>query len=155
MKRSLTLLGVTPLLLLAACAASENGVNPLRPSNPALQGGGTARSAPVLTGSWQMVSLQKSGQARQPAPAGVPLTAEFASDGNLFLQADCNRCRAGYAVGTDGSLEIGPMACTRAYCSSAPLDTDFAGLLSSARQAEVSEHSLSVTSEAGSVLLQR
>ncbi len=152
MKRSLALLAVAPLVLLAACSASESGYNPLV---PALREGGSTQATPVLTGTWQMVSLQKTGQAPQAAPAGVTLTADFRPDGQLFVQADCNLCRSSYQAGPDGSLTVGPMACTRAYCSSAPVDTDFAGLLSAARQAAVGEHTLAVTSEAGSLLLSR
>ncbi len=154
MKRSLALLAAAPLVLLAACSASE-GSNPLTPRVPALQDGASTQATPTLTGTWQMVSLQKTAQAQQPAPLGVTLTADFQPDGQLLVQADCNMCRSSYAAGPDGSLRVGPMACTRAYCSSAPVDTDFAGLLSSARQAAVGEHTLSVTSEAGSVLMRR
>ncbi len=155
MKRSLALLVAAPVLLLAACSASENGVNPLLPSAPVLQDGATARPAPALTGTWQMVSLQKAGQAQQPAPAGVQLTADFRTDGNVGLKADCNVCNAGYEVGPDGQLKVGPMACTRAYCSSAPVDTDFAALVGSADLASVSGNELTLTSAAGTVLMQR
>lgn len=155
MKRSLAVLVVAPVLLLSACSASENGVNPLLPSAAVLQGGATARAASALTGTWQLVSLQKAGQARQPAPAGVRLAADFGADGNVLLQADCNACRASYEAGPDGQLEVGPMACTRAYCSSAPVDTDFAGLVSAAGIASVSGDTLTLTSDAGTVSMQR
>lgn len=155
MKRSLAMLVVAPVLLLSACSASENGVNPLLPSAPVLQDGATARPASALTGTWQMVSLQKAGQDRQPAPAGVRLTADFGADGNVLLQADCNVCRAGYEAGPDGQLKVGPLACTRAYCSSAPVDTDFAGLVGAADLARVSGNELALTSAAGSLLMSR
>lgn len=155
MKRSIALLAVAPLVLLAACSASEGGSNPLASQLPAIRDRATPQATPALTGTWQMVSLQRAGQAQQPAPAGVTLTADFRNDGQVFLQADCNACRSGYEAGPGGALTVGPMACTRAYCSSSPVDTDFAGLVSAARQAVVTEHSLTLTSESGSVLLRR
>lgn len=155
MKVSLAMLVVAPVLLLSACSASENGVNPLLPSAAVLQDGATSRPTSALTGMWQMVSLQKAGQAQQPAPAGVQLTADFRTDGKVALKADCNVCNAGYEVGPDGQLKVGPMACTRAYCSSAPMDTDFAGLVGAAELASIKGDTLSLTSDAGTVLMQR
>ncbi len=155
MKRSLALVAVAPLVLLAACSASEGGSNPLASQLPAIRDGAATQAAPGLTGTWQMVSLQRTGQAQVPAPAGVALSAEFRADGQLLVQADCNVCRASYEAGAEGALKVSPMACTRAYCTSAPVDTDFAALVGSARQAMVGEHALGLTSEAGSVLMRR
>ena len=155
MKRSLAVLVVAPVLLLSACSASESAVNPLLPPAATLNDGAAARPAPALTGTWQMVSLQKTGGAQQPAPAGVQLTADFRTDGKLALRADCNVCNAAYEVGPDGQLKVGPMACTRAYCSSAPVDMDFAALVGSAQQAVVADQTLTLSSEAGSVRMQR
>jgi heat shock protein HslJ len=89
------------------------------------------------------------------APSGKErFRATFEADGRLGLQADCNACGARYVAGA-GVLEVQPMACTRAYCASAPLDTQFAGLVGSASSWSIEEGRLTLRAPAGVVILRK
>ena len=88
------------------------------------------------------------------APRGHTFSADFKSEGRVNMAADCNRCFASYAA-TPGTLEVGLAGCTLAYCTTAPLDTDFAGLVSAARQWAVSGEELTLSSEDGTLILRR
>jgi len=148
---------VLPLTLgLAACASGPEA--PAQPSPGT--GVGSAPSSPpgslstaALRGEWQLVSLRQSGEDVVP-PAGHRFSAEFRSDDSVHLVADCNRCFASYKAG-EGSIEVGVMACTRAYCETAPIDTDFAGLVQGSRRWSVVGQELRLESDQGSLSLRR
>ena len=111
-------------------------------------------SAGDLSGTWQAVWLQPQGQPTVNAPTEVTLSANFGSDGRLSLRADCNNCNASYAA-TGYTLEVSRMACTLAACPSAPLDTQFAGLVQSAEWWGLVDDQLELSSAAGRVRLRR
>jgi heat shock protein HslJ len=138
---------------LAACGGSALG--PAGPTSPggAMGGDVVAQGVQPLVGTWRAVSV-KVGGAETVVPQSVTLTAQFAADGRLNLVADCNRCAAGYSA-APGTLSVTPMACTRAYCSSAPLDEHFASLVSAATSWSATAHTLDLECSAGSVHLQR
>ena len=150
-KRILGRLAVLPLVLVAgACGIDSEG-----PTGATLPGTGSGTpTVAVLAGEWQLVSIRPTGEAAQSAPAGRSFKADFRTDGRVALVADCNRCGGSYSSSED-SLEVGPMACTRAYCSSAPLDTQYVQLLQGARQWSVSGGDLTLTSAAGTVRMRR
>jgi len=155
--RTLGLLAALPVALgLGACNVGLGGAAPDGPVQSAASPSSAApASVPAaLLGGWQLVSLQKTGQAVQPAPAQHTFTADFRSDGRVSLVADCNRCNGGFAAG-NATIEVGPIASTRAACSTAPLDTDYAGLVEGAKQWSVSGSALKLQSPAGTVLLRR
>ena len=133
------------LALAAALAAACGSENPVAPP-PA------GRSS--LLGAWSLESLTSTGQATLPAPAGVRFTATFEPDDKLGLRADCNVCGASYQAGA-GTLAVGPMACTRAFCASAPFDSDFASLVSEAKTFTLDADRLTLRSSAGTVVLRR
>ena len=81
-------------------------------------------------------------------------SAEFAANGRVSLRADCNRCSGGY-IATTGALTVSPMACTRAYCSSAPLDTTFTMLVGQATVWTASNGSLELRGESGVLRLRK
>jgi heat shock protein HslJ len=135
MKKSLAAL-VLPLAGLAACD------------------GTTGPSSASLEGRWQLVSLQASGGPEVPAPSGATFTAEFGSDARLSLVADCNRCGSTYEAGS-GTLSVGQMACTLAYCPTAPVDTQFAGLVQASQNWRLENGELKLVSAEGTLRLQR
>lgn len=154
-RRMRGVLGVGLLLLVAACAQNHGmgSTNPLAPDS----GGSAASGAPMpaaLTGTWTLVSLQEAGRPATSIGSPERFTAEFASDGRVSLRADCNRCN-GTCAATDGALRVSPMACTRAYCSSAPLDTQFAGLVGASTSWTVSGRGLELTGASGTLQLRR
>jgi heat shock protein HslJ len=145
-----------PLALgLVACQGGSGELtNPTPPAAVEAPDGGRALSAESLLGEWQLVNLQKAGQAVVTAPAGHTFTADFTSEGRVHMAADCNRCFAEYSA-APGTIEVGLIGCTLAYCFTAPLDTTFAGLVSAARQWSVSGEELTLSSEDGTVILRR
>jgi len=143
--------GVVAVIAMTACSGTTADTGSPTGSTSASQKQGLA----ALQGDWALVSLQEPGAAVTPVPRGR-FTAEFGPDEDLFIQADCNVCSAGYAAQADGSLEvIGPIPCTRAYCSSAPLDTRYLVLLESAESWSLGNGTLELSSAAGALLFER
>nr|WP_314464933.1 META domain-containing protein [uncultured Novosphingobium sp.] len=113
---ALALALATGLATLAGCAA--DGAPP-----PSAGPAPTPSASPaVLAGtSWQLVQFQSSDDAQGTSTPGEgrSYTLEFAADGALGMQLDCNRGRATYSAapsGEGGTLSIGPVASTRALC---------------------------------------
>lgn len=105
---------------------------------------------PSVTGSWVLQSFQtEGGPSGVVADAGA-YTADFATDGHVSARADCNRCSASYsAAGT--SLEIGALACTRAYCGDESFSDDYAAALDDATSFARSSSSLVIRHPRGSL----
>jgi heat shock protein HslJ len=138
---------------MTACAGSTSS-----PTGPAAPGGANGTEAGqgnlALVGSWEAVSVQPAGASAVVVEEPPRFTAEFRADGTLALRADCNRCACGYTAGA-GSLTTTPMACTLAACPSAPLDTQFAGLVGGATSWTVAGDRLDLASTAGVVHMRR
>jgi heat shock protein HslJ len=149
-----------PALALGLTACSGSGVPAVGPTPPAVSipdgdGHMGATAVTSIHGAWQLVSLQKAGGPVTPAPAPDRFTADFRADGRLHVQADCNVCNSSYEAGP-GSLEVDPvMACTRAYCLSAPLDTQYTALLGQVSRWSTEGDSLELSSEAGVLRFRR
>lgn len=116
--------------------------------------GFTGPSKSSLEGRWELVSLQPAGQPAVPAPAGASFNAEFGTDGRLSLAADCNRCGSTYEAGS-GTLSVGLMACTLAYCPTAPVDTQFSGLVQASQNWRLDNGELELRSAEGTLRLRR
>jgi heat shock protein HslJ len=112
--------------------------------------------AAIPAGTWRLVSMREAGQAEAVIGQPGTFTAEFGVDGRLSLRADCNRCTAGYSADSR-SLNVGLMACTRAFCvATTPLDTTYTALVGSARTWSVSgDGRLELASDAGTLRFQR
>ena len=148
-----------PALALGLAACSGSGLPAVGPTPPvaaAPDGDGQTGATAVtsLQGTWQLVSLQEANGPVVAAPAPERFTAEFRADGRLHAQADCNVCNTSYEA-EPGSLEIGLMACTRAYCSTAPLDTRYTTLLTEAKSWSMKAGSLELSSAAGVLRFRR
>jgi len=104
---------------------------------------------PNVTGSWVLESFQ-IGEAAGMVDEPGAYTAEFSAQGKVSARADCNRCSASYsAAGT--SLEIGALACTRAYCGDDSLFDDYVAALDGAATFERSSSSLVIRHPRGSL----
>jgi heat shock protein HslJ len=129
-KISAALAATTWMLGLAACGVSDRTS---LPETPSLGGSSTASSVSIPAGTWRLVSLRESGHDEVRVADPGAFKAEFAADGRVELQADCNRCGGTYTAGRP-NLKVGPLACTRAFCNAtAPLDTTFTSLVGSAQ----------------------
>jgi heat shock protein HslJ len=113
----------------------------------------TSPSSEALQGHWTLVSLQQAGGSVEVAPSGY--IAEFQADGTLAARADCNSCHTTYVV-EGASLKVGQaMACTRAYCLSAPFDTRYTTLLGAATSWQTNGGMLELRSGAGALTFRR
>lgn len=118
------------LLGLTACGVSD-GTS--LPGAPTVGGSSTAVSNSIPGGTWRLLSIREKGNERVTVVDPAAFTAEFGSDGRVNLRADCNRCSASYTAGSR-NIEVGLMACTRAFCTATtPDDTTFTALVGSAQ----------------------
>jgi len=154
MKSSAALAATTWMLGLAACGVSDGTSLPEAPS---LGGSSTAVSASIPAGTWRLVSLRENGHDEVRIADPGAFTAVFGDDARVQLKADCNRCAAGYTARKDGSLTVGLMACTRAFCTAtAPIDTTFASLVAGAQTwSSPDDGHLELVSNTGVLRLQR
>jgi heat shock protein HslJ len=107
-----------------------------------------------VQGEWRLVSLEPTGQATSIIPDPSRFTARFGANGRLSLRADCNACNGSYVL-ADGTLVSSPFACTRAACSTAPLDTQFVGILEGSSEARETATELVVSSDRGRLVFKR
>ena len=107
-----------------------------------------------LRGEWRLASLQRPDHSTTAVPAALRLTADFGADDRLGLRADCNVCGGSFALEGE-ALVAGPFACTRAFCSSSPLDSEFVGLLDGRSSVRADGDRLVLSSERGSLIFVR
>ena len=111
-------------VVILAIAASACGTSPTEPDPVAFE-----------DVTWKLESLAYADGTSTTIADPDAFTALFASDERLHAQADCNVCNGSYGT-VDSSISISPLGCTRAYCLSAPLDTDYISALQAATSIE-------------------
>ena len=116
--------------------------------------GGDVLGPSELRGEWRLASLQRADFSTATIPATLRLTADFGEDDRLALRADCNVCGGAFALEGD-ALVAGPFACTRAFCSSAPIDSEFVRMLEGRSSLKTSGDRLVLSSERGSLIFVR
>ncbi len=128
-------------LVIAAALAFSCSESPSGPNEPE-----------SILGSWELRSIQLAGQPATSVEPGL-YTADFTAEGRVSARADCNRCAASYSSSSSGgaNLEIGALACTRAYCGDESLFDEYAGALDGATSFERSSTSLVIRSASGSL----
>ena len=72
----------------------------------------------------------------------------LADDKAVSVRSDCNRASGRYTT-SESTISIGPLASTRAYCASAPIDTDYLLLLSGESTVSISGSILQLSSSRG------
>lgn len=141
-------IGLALGLGVAACGSSTGNLTVPTPVPGTGNSGASSQDGSSLVGSWQLVSLTEAGKTSVKVSSPERFTATFGSGGEVSLLADCNRCAGSYRAQGSG-LTVGPMACTRAYCQSAPLDTNYAGLVSQATTWSSTQGGLELRCDAG------
>ena len=142
--RYLSAVGIV-LFLLVGC--SESLSTPTNPS-AAATGDAAALTADQLAGTWNLVSIQPTGQGVQLTPLGANYTLSFAA-GRLSIRADCNSCSGAYTL-SGQTLTAGPaLACTRAACPTMAFENVYTRLLSGESTATVSARTLVLSSDRG------
>lgn len=95
-----------------------------RAAAPAAQG--TAAPRVALGGtSWTLVQFQSMDDTVLKPDATATYSLTFDKDGRLRVQADCNRGQGTWLSSDNVSLELGPIALTRAMCRPSPLQDRF------------------------------
>jgi heat shock protein HslJ len=88
------------------------------------------------------------------SPAGTVFSIEVA-DSRVAVVADCNRCNGPTVVGRS-TITVGPnLACTRAYCATAPFDDTFVRLLAGESTATSDRQTLVLRSDRGVLRFRR
>ena len=132
------LLLVVVASLAAGCAESSSTLTSPSP----------AVTADQLAGTWNLLSLQPTGQSAQATPAGASYALTFA-DGRLSTRADCNICSGTFAL-SGQTLTAGPaLACTRAACSTMEFENIYTRLLGGEGTVTLSGDSLLLSSSRG------
>lgn len=123
--------------------------SPSAPTSPsAVVTTASALTADQLTGTWNLVSIQPSGQDVQLTPIGTAYTLSFAT-GHLSTRADCNSCTAAFMV-SGQTLTVGPaLACTRAACPTMAFENVYTNVLSGDSTVAVSATALVLSSDRG------
>jgi heat shock protein HslJ len=107
-----------------------------------------------IVGVWTLVSRQLPGESAVAAPAAT-FTFQVTTEGRAAVRADCNQCGGAASVGA-GTVTVGPaLACTRAFCSTAPFDTRYVQMLSGDSAAEIDGDTLTLRSDRGTLRFQR
>ena len=107
-------------------------------------------TADQLSGTWTLVSMQRSGQPAQAAPAGATYTLTF-TDGRLSTRVDCNTCGGAFAL-SGQTLTAGPaLACTRAACPTMAFENEYTGLLAGESSVSQSDSTLVLSSARGTL----
>jgi heat shock protein HslJ len=99
------------------------------PTSPSSSGGSLALTAEQLAGTWNLVSLQSTGQAEEAKPSAATYTLTF-DNGRLSTRVDCNVCSGAFEL-SGTTLRAGPaLACTRAACPTMAFEAAYTSLLS-------------------------
>jgi heat shock protein HslJ len=118
--------------------------------------GGRVLSGPsaVTGGVWKLQSLETPAGGLVGISQPDRYTVEFKDAGALAVKADCNTCGGSYTISGE-ALQVGPLACTRAFCGPTSSDAAFLDVLSNARSIGVRGIELSIDSAKGTLRLAR
>jgi heat shock protein HslJ len=130
--------------ILAACVSASTFVS---------CGGDVVGPSDIL-GEWRLAAIRRADFSTTEVPATLRMTADFGEDDRLGIRADCNVCGGSYALEGDAAV-VGPLACTRAACASAPLDSEFVGLLEGRSSISLDGDRLVLSSADGALLFVR
>jgi heat shock protein HslJ len=128
---------------LAACSGSIAGPSAV-PAAP------IAPLAIQTNTVWLLRSIAGADGPVHPIADPSLFTLMLTSSGQLVVRADCNRASGGYKI-SGSTLSIGPIASTRAYCTTTPVDQQFLMLLGGENVITVSDTALQLSSPRGTL----
>jgi heat shock protein HslJ len=100
--------------------------------------------------SWKLQSLTRADSTVTTIGEPDRFTLAFGDNNRLSLRADCNNAFGGYSA-NGNSLSVGPLASTKAYCSSAPLDDEYLRAISGESTITVTSTTLTIASSRGTL----
>ncbi len=128
----------------AACAHNSGGSSATSPSAPIVD------PAAVVNGSWTLQSLTRPDSSTVSITEPGQFTLQLGEDNRVTLRIDCNRGTGSYTLAAS-TLTIGPLATTKAYCASAPLDNEYLLVLGGQSVVTATQSSLEVSSPRGTL----
>jgi heat shock protein HslJ len=103
---------------------------------------------------WHLRSLAIADGSVLPIENPSLFTLMLTDDGKISTRADCNRASGAYRI-SGNTLSIGPIASTRAYCATAPVDQQFLMLLGGENMVTTSDSALQLSSPRGTLTFGR
>jgi heat shock protein HslJ len=143
----LTITGVITIVVTSACAQNKAVGSATAPSPI------TTAPAIVVGGTWSLQSINWSDTTTVTTEPGQ-FTLALGDDGRVTMKVDCNRGTGTYTL-ADTMLTVGPLATTKAYCASAPLDDQFLQIIEGQSTIHVAESTLDVSSPRGTLRFSR
>jgi len=140
-------LALAASLSIAACAGSVAA--PSAPTTAATP----PNAAAAVTGAWRLQSLTRPDSTTVTVDRPELFTIEFLDGAptRLAARVDCNRAVGPYTTG-NGSLSIGAVAMTRAYCgATAALGDEYVRLLDGEHTVTISPGTLVLSSPRGTL----
>jgi len=138
-----------PIAILGLVACSGTIAGPSKVTSPPI-----ASLAIEPNVVWHLESIVSADGSRLTIGDPNLFTLMLTSDGKASARADCNRASGGYSLIGD-TLSIGPIASTRAYCASAPVDQQFLMLLGGENIVTASDAALELSSPRGTLRFRR
>lgn len=108
----------------------------------------------VTSSPWKLQSIDRPGVGVVRATDPDRFTLLFSEQGGVAVVADCNRCSGSYTIGI-ATVSIPLLACTRAFCMTAPFDTDYVSVLNGDNAAAVHGATLQLSSARGTLRFAR
>ena len=140
-------------LIAAVSLTACQGSSPTAPSPSSTTPPGGALSIDT-NAVWKLQSLARTDSSDVTIVDPSRFTMSLGDDQVLHAQADCNKATGGYTT-SGNTISIGPLASTKAYCASAPADTDYLSLLSGENTVSISGSALQLSSSRGTLRFTR
>lgn len=132
------------VLVLPACAHNPIEPTPVDPSSAVLA------SSAVVSGTWSLQSMTRPDSSSVAITQAGQFTLQLGEDSRIALRADCNRATGYYTlIGT--TLMVGPLAATKAYCPSAPLDDEYLRMIGGSTVINATATALEISSPRGTL----
>lgn len=110
-------------------------------------------SSARVDGTWNLVQLSAGGVSLTEAKSQSRFVLTLAGD-RVLLKADCNTCAGDFRLDGD-QITLNPQACTRAFCTSSPLDTQVVAAVTGTHTVRLDAVRLQLTSPRGEIRFER
>ena len=134
----------------ALVACSNDVTGPTAPGDASIEAPPAAVQAPAAQATWTLRYLSTTAEGEIDLPSDAAFTLLLRNDGTLSAGADCNDWFGDYSM-TDDSITIERIGCTRAFCSSSPVDTHYTALLTGTSTVDVTGDQMTLTSQRGTL----
>lgn len=140
-------------LVAAVSLTACQGSSPTAPSASSTTPPGGALSIET-NAVWKLQSLVRADLSGATINDPSLFTLSLTDDQSLRVRSDCNQASGAYTT-SGHTISIGPLAATKAYCGSAPLDTEYLAMLGGENTVSVSGSTLQLSSSRGTLTFTR